>query len=84
MIFRTIFFVTLLILATSAPIVFLVIAACLYVAFYTGYELILLGLCIDSLYRSVGVFELPYYTLGSLVCVILFVWVKPRLLVYNR
>ena len=84
MFFRIVFFLILLILATSAPLFLFVVASCVYVALYTGYELIFLGLFIDALYGQMGLFSLPYYTVGALVCVLLLLWVKPRLLVYNR
>ena len=60
MIFRILFFGALLCATAFIPVWLYVSAAVLYALFYTGYELIILGACIDSYYGFSGEGQLPY------------------------
>ena len=84
MISRILFFGALLCATAFIPVWLYVSAAVLYALFYTGYELIILGACIDSYYGFSGVTFLPYYTICTAIGLLLIEWVKPHISVYNQ
>jgi hypothetical protein len=72
--FRIASFVALLCLFTYGPLVLFGIAACVYALFFTAYELLFIGLCIDALYGTKMAF--PYYTIGAFSIFVVMEWIK--------
>ena len=84
MIARVLFFCVMVALSTFLPVWLFAIAVCAYAFRYTAYELILLGMFIDTFYGLDMPFVIPYYTLTIIVGLIFIEWIKPQLLLYNE
>ncbi|MFM2381848.1 MAG: hypothetical protein RLZZ76_615 [Candidatus Parcubacteria bacterium] len=64
------------------PLPVSLVLVCCYSFYFTAYELIIFGLCIDVFYGNMG--GVPYYLLVATSIFVLVEWMKPRLLMYNR
>lgn len=78
---RFVFFITLVFLSTLMSPILVFLVSVLYALLWDGYELIILGACIDT-YFGAGI-SVPYYTLGAFVIVYGATWCKPKLLLYT-
>lgn len=80
---RVLSFLLLTILGFTAPWWLFVIGLVLYGYRYAGFEILLLAFLVDALFMSVtGV--IPYYTIGTVFCLIVFELVKPHFVLYNQ
>jgi len=75
---RFVLFTLLIFIALSLPLWLFIPAVILYTLLYTPYELIVLGACID-VYFSPATVNIPYYSLGFCLLILLSVWLKPVL-----
>jgi hypothetical protein len=80
---RLFLFCILLFLLTLLPLWLFILCALWYALQYDGYELIVLGVLADAFYGSYGL-SVPYYLLSTSALVLTVVWLRPRLLLYNR
>ena len=78
---RIVSFITLLFLSTLLPVPFVMILFLAYAVVWDGYELLLISAGIDA-YFGAG-HDIPFYTVNVLCGLVLLVWLKPRLLMYN-
>lgn len=69
--------------AFFAPLWFAVCAGVLYNIFWEGYELIFLGIIIDSLFGHTHLDALPLYTFLYTFSVISLALIKPYFILYN-
>jgi len=69
-------------LSTLLPSWFIIILAFVYATKWPAYELIVLATLGDAFF-GVG-FNVPIYTIGTIIIVWVIEWMKPKLLVYNQ
>ena len=84
MIFRILFFILLVCIATTLPVYVTIVCAFLYALKYTAFELIILAFLLDGLYGDLSLFGVPVYTTAVVIGLLIVEWVKPRIFVYNQ
>ena len=76
-------FISLAVLSLIVPFYIFVIATIGYVLFFRGYEIIILGIVIDSFFGTGDIYLSLYYTSATLAVVILVNLMKPHLSLYD-
>lgn len=79
---RLVSFTFLCILATLLPLPISIVLVCAYALLWEGYELLLLAVFLDAFF-GVGA-TLPYFTLGTILLLVVSLWMRPRLSFYNQ
>jgi hypothetical protein len=83
MIWRCIFFLTVLLTAATGPLWIFVPAAFMYTVWYTGAEILMVTLLVDA-YFGYGHTAIPWYTFLALIMLIVLRLLKPYISLYNR
>ena len=68
--------------ASVAPTALFIVCALAYALRYTAYELIVIAAAIDA-YYGMGT-SVPYYTICTILGVLIIEWMKPRISLYNE
>ena len=79
---RIVSFIFLFILTTLLPLPLTVLLICAYALLWEGYELLCIAVCLDAFFGAGSL--LPYFTIGTTLLLVISVWIRPRLLLYNQ